>query len=248
MIKLGVNIDHSATLRQARYKDATLNSKIIVEPDPVDIALLAVRGGADSITAHLREDRRHIIDSDIFNIRKNVDAAFNLEMACTEEMIAIALKIRPDYVCIVPENRAEVTTEGGLNIASNKKSIAQAIEKFSQKNIETSLFIDPDLEQVKLAAEVGAQMIELHTGSFANVWSLKMKKKMELFKLREAAETALRMGLKVNAGHGINYENVFDLVSLAPFNEFNIGHTIISRALFIGIEAAVAEMKNLLKV
>jgi len=246
MIKLGVNIDHSATLRQARYRDVFGSSKIIVEPDVIDMALLAERGGADSITAHLREDRRHINDKDISELRKNITTKLNMEMACTDEMVAIALKIKPDYICLVPENRTEVTTEGGLNISSKRDIIANAVKKLSKAGIECSIFIDPDLEQVKLAAEAGAPFVELHTGAFANAWGNKMKKKMELFRLREAAECAKKLGLKVNAGHGINYLNVDEVKALADFNEFNIGHSIISRALFCGIENAVKEMKGLI--
>ncbi len=246
MIKLGVNIDHCATLRQARYRDISPTSKIIVEPDPIDLALLAERAGADSITAHLREDRRHIVDRDISELRKNLTTKLNLEMACTPEMLAIALKIKPDYVCIVPENRREVTTEGGLSIGRKKSDISRAVSALSKKGVDCSIFIDPDLEQVSLAQEVGAQTVELHTGAFANAWSNKMKKRLELFRIREAAEYALRLGLKVNAGHGINYLNIGDLTKLADFNEFNIGHSIISRALFCGIESAVKEMKELM--
>lgn len=247
MIKLGVNIDHSATLRQARYKDVSKDSGIIIEPNPIEIALLAEQGGADSITAHLREDRRHIIDSDIFELKERISTKLNLEMACTESMVDIALKVKPDYACLVPENRREVTTEGGLDVVSNANFIAKAVEKLSSSGVVCSLFIDPDLNQIKKAKDIGSPAIELHTGCFANSWGNNLKKETEKKRIKDSLEYAKNIGLIVNAGHGLNYLNIKEFLLLGNFNELNIGHSIIARSLIVGIEKAVAEMKDLLK-
>ena len=246
MTKLGVNIDHSATVRQARYRDSD-ESEVVVEPSIIDVALAAERGGADSITVHLREDRRHIQDSDVFGLRRAISTKLNLEMACTPEITQIARQIVPDYVCLVPENRMEVTTEGGLNIAGSPQKVEETVAALSEKNIVCSIFIDPDLSQIKLAKQIGAPMVELHTGAYANAWKNPQKKKAELERISRAAEYADSLGLIVNSGHGINYLNVRELLAVARFNELNIGHTIISRAIIAGMGTAVREMKELLK-
>ena len=246
MTKLGVNIDHSATLRQARYRGLEAESGIIVEPNIIDVALAAERGGADSITAHLREDRRHMQDSDIFELRKKIATKLNLEMACNPEILDIALKIKPDYVCLVPENRMEITTEGGLDAASELEKISYYVGKLTEVGTQCSVFIDPDSSQIEAAAAAGAQMVELHTGAYANAWGNPDKIKAELSRISAAATRAAELGLTVNSGHGINYANVSRLLEAANFNELNIGHTIISRSLLCGIENAVREMKELL--
>ena len=246
MTKLGVNIDHSATVRQARYRDSD-ESEVVVEPSIIDVALAAERGGADSITVHLREDRRHIQDSDVFGLRRAISTKLNLEMACTPEITQIARQIVPDSVCLVPENRMEVTTEGGLNIAGSPQKVEETVAALSEKNIVCSIFIDPDLSKIKLAKQIGAPMVELHTGAYANAWKNPQKKKAELERISRAAEYADSLGLIVNSGHGINYLNVRELLAVARFNELNIGHTIISRAIIAGMGTAVREMKELLK-
>jgi len=247
MTKLGVNIDHSATLRQARYKGVAETSTVIVEPNPLEIAMLAERGGADSITAHLREDRRHILDADIAALRKNISTKLNMEMACTPQITEFALQILPDYVCLVPENRLEITTEGGLDVLKNRDKIAHTVAALSKNGVICSIFIDPDLTQIKAAKELGAPVVELHTGAYANAWGNEKEVADELGRIARAAEFARSIGLTVNSGHGINYENVGRLLAAANFNELNIGHTIISRALVVGVEKAVAEMKALIK-
>ncbi len=247
MTKLGVNIDHSATVRQARYRETPKNLGIIIEPNPIEVALAAERGGADSITAHLREDRRHIVDDDIRLLREKITTKLNMEMACSESVLKVALEIVPDYACLVPENRDEVTTEGGLDLSANLQKTANAIEQLSNKGVICSTFIDPDIEQIKLAKEIGATTIELHTGAYANAWGNEEKKSFELKRIADAANFAKSIGLIVNSGHGINYQNVRELLAVADFNELNIGHTIISRAILVGIETATVEMKTLLK-
>lgn len=247
MIKLGVNIDHAATLRQARYKDVSAESGIIVEPDVVSLALLCEKAGADSITAHLREDRRHIGDADIFELRKRIKTKLNMEMACADSVVEIALRLKPDYVCLVPENRAEVTTEGGLDMLANFNKIRDAVKALSAAGTVCSMFIDPEKKQIDASKEIGAPVIELHTGCFANAWGNKTLYKHELERLKAATAYANSIGLTVNAGHGINYLNVSDIVKIEGLNELNIGHSIIARALFVGIENAVAEMKEFLK-
>ena len=246
MTKLGVNIDHSATLRQARYRDSLGNPDIIVEPSPLEIALLAESAGADSITAHLREDRRHIVDSDVFALRKNISTKLNLEMACNQNVLAIALDVVPDYACLVPENRAEVTTEGGLDVAANFSKTEHVCNALKQKGVVVSLFIDPDPAQVEAAAALGAPVVELHTGAYANAWGNPQRRAAELDRIKRAADRARSLGITVNSGHGINYANVRMLLETADFNELNIGHSIICRALSKGIFAAVAEMKSLI--
>lgn len=240
-MKLGVNIDHVATVRQARYR-SNPDPRRRVEPDPVEAALLCERAGCHGITAHLREDRRHIIDEDIVRLRAAIRTRLNFEMANAEEIIAIALRVRPDIVCLVPEHRQEVTTEGGLDVAGNSANLREAIRRLNDAGIIVSLFVDPELAQMEAAARVGAQFVELHTGRYADRFHLKRERNEELQRLVTAAEAARAAGLRVNAGHGLTVENVA-LIHLVPhLEELNIGHSLISRALFVGLESAVEEM------
>ena len=242
MILLGVNIDHGATVRQARYRDAHANVGPAVEPDPVALAIKAERAGADGITMHLREDRRHIIDRDVDRMQEATATRLNLEMACTSEMVQVALRVKPHSVCLVPENRAEVTTEGGLDIVGQQERVRACVDAMNAAGIKTSLFIDPDEPQIEMAARLGAPWIELHTGAWANAYFTE-NRSVELARLVSGAKLGHAAGLVVNAGHGINYENVAEIRTLPHLHECNIGHTIISRALFTGIEEAVREMK-----
>lgn len=243
MILLGVNIDHCATVRQARYRQAAATVGGAVEPDPVLLAVLAERAGADGITVHLREDRRHIQERDVWRLRESIQTRLNLEMACTPEMIEFALRLKPDSVCLVPENRTEVTTEGGLDVVKNRERVKRCIEAMAPANIQVSLFIDPDSDQIELGAELGAPWVELHTGAYANAYYTPQRSP-EFARLKAGAEQAHAAGLVVNAGHGINYVNIPELRTLPHLHEMNIGHSIISRALFTGIEEAVGEMKR----
>lgn len=229
MALLGVNIDHVATVRQARRAP---------EPDPVVAASLAELAGADGITAHLREDRRHIQDRDIELLRQIVRTRLNLEMAATPEMVAIATRIKPDQATLVPEKRQELTTEGGLDVAGHFDSVRESVQKLMQAGIGVSLFIDPDPNQIKASRDTGASFIELHTGAYADDPS-------ELPRLEQAALLAHELGLGVNAGHGLTYWNVRPVAQLPFMHELNIGHSIISRAVLVGIERAVREMKEL---
>jgi pyridoxine 5-phosphate synthase len=242
MILLGVNIDHSATVRQARYKDARGAPGGNVEPDPVALAARAEHAGADAITAHLREDRRHIQDRDIWRLRDSVTTRLNFEMACTPEMAALALKLKPDTVLLVPEKRTEVTTEGGLDVVGGRDAVKACIDAMGAAGVETSLFIDPDEAQIELSAKLGAPAVELHTGAYANAYDTP-RRAPEFQRLRAAALLAHGLGIKVNAGHGINYVNIAEVRTLPHLHELNIGHSILSRALFTGIEEAVREMK-----
>ena len=234
---LGVNIDHVATLRNARGGN---------EPEPILAAQICKRCGASSITTHLREDRRHIKDSDVELIRKCVNTNLNLEMAVTDEMLKIALEIKPHSVCLVPEKRQEVTTEGGLDVAGQLENITNFVKPLTESGIEVSLFIDPTQEQVEASAKTGAQFIEMHTGSYSNAYG-KENEQPEFLKLKNSAKLAQKLGLKVNAGHGLNYENVHRMHEIEGLYELNIGHSIISKAIFTGLEQAVLEMKNLIK-
>jgi len=234
MLKLGVNIDHVATIREARYRGRGHG-----EPDPVAAALLCEAAGAHGITAHLREDRRHIQDRDVWALREKIKTRLNLEMANAPEIIAIALKLKPDIVCIVPERRLEVTTEGGLDVGGAEKSITETRKKMNDAGIEVSLFIAPDEKQIAASARTGSQFIELHTGQFAEHFP---KSDAELKRLIDGAKQAHSLGLKVNAGHGLNYENLPTLFQVPHLVELNIGHSIVSRAVFVGMENAVREM------
>lgn len=233
MLTLGVNIDHVATIRQARRT---------VEPDPIAAAVLAELGGADGITVHLREDRRHIQDRDVRLLRETVRTHLNLEMAPTEEMVGIALDIKPDYVTLVPEKREEITTEGGLNILADRDRYAQIVDRLQNADIPVSWFIDSDRAQIEAAAQTKAKFIELHTGQYAEAKGESEREK-ELKILAEGCEFALSLGLRVNAGHGLTYWNVYPVGCIAGMEELNIGHTIVSRAVLVGMERAVGEMK-----
>ena len=236
-LKLGVNIDHVATLREARYRGLQNG-----EPDPVEAAMQCLAAGAHGITALLREDRRHIIDRDITRLRERVRTRFNFEMANAPEIINFALRIKPDVVCLVPERRQEVTTEGGLDAAAQRPSLTETRKRMNDAGIEVSLFIGPDPEQVAASAEIGAQYIELHTGTYAEHFHQKRERQREIERLVAAAKQAHELGVRVNAGHGLNCQNV-QLLHLVPhLVELNIGHSIVSRAVFVGLTAAVEEM------
>lgn len=233
---IGVNVDHVATIRQARKG---------FEPDPVMAATLAILGGADGITVHLREDRRHIQDRDLRMLRELVSVELNLEMASTKEMIGIATKIKPDLVTLVPEKREELTTEGGLDVRSQKRIISDAVKKIHSTNIPVSLFINPDSISINISKQIGADMVEIHTGIYANTQGKKQEE--ELSRVIHAVRYALDVGLVVNAGHGLNYFNVVKVASIKGIRGLYIGHSIISRAVFVGMERAVREMKELIK-
>ena len=238
-LRLGVNIDHVATLRQARY--ATMPESKNAEPDPLVAARVCERTGAQGIVAHLRADRRHIRDRDIERLRANIMTKLNLEMGNTVEIVDVALRIVPDEVCLVPEKREEVTTEGGLDVVTQRKELEPTIKRLHAAGIRVSLFIDPTLEQVDTAAELTVEMVELHTGKLANAFTEKIEKE-ELEKLRAAARAASESHLQVNAGHGINYKNIQLIHQIPCLTELNIGHSIVSRAISIGLEEAVKEM------
>ena len=244
MLKLGVNIDHVATLREARYRGQPHG-----EPCPVAAALAAEAAGAHGITAHLREDRRHILDRDVVQLRKKIGTRLNLEMANAPEIVAIALKIKPEIVCIVPERRQEVTTEGGLDVTGAESELAQTCKKMKRAGIEVSLFITPEPEQIEASARVGAQFIELHTGKFAEEFAQGRRsvRQQELKRLIAAAELAHSLGLQVNAGHGLNPENLPLLLEVPHMVELNIGHNLISRAILVGLPKAVKEMLAVMK-
>ena len=235
MTTLGVNIDHIANVRQARKT---------VEPDPVQFAFLAELGGADSITVHLREDRRHIQDRDIFLLKETIKTKLNLEMAATEEMLEISKKLYPDYVTLVPEKREEVTTEGGLDVKKNSKYLKTFVKKLKESNIAVSAFIDPLSLQINYSKEIGFDFIELHTGKYADLTGYGRDE--ELQKIIESTYEANDLGLVVNAGHGLNYQNVKKIASINNMNELNIGHSIVARALAVGLEKSVREMKSII--
>ncbi len=237
---LGVNIDHVATLRQARY--ATMLDSHNVEPDIVEAARAAQTGGADSITLHVREDRRHMQDADAFAVRREVNLPLNLEMGATPAMLEFALRLKPDYVCLVPERREEITTEGGLDVAGHLEELRPLVAALLANGSKVSMFIDPDAEQVQASAAVGAPMVELHTGRFAN--TLGEERAAETARLVAAAELAHALGIEVHAGHGIQICNLAELSAVPHLTELNIGHTIICRAVFTGLTEAVREMKH----
>ncbi len=243
-LRLGVNIDHIATLRQARY--ATMPESKNAEPDPVLAASICERAGAHGIVAHLRSDRRHMQDRDMERLRSSIMTKLNFELGNTPEIIDIAIKIQPDEVCLVPERRQEVTTEGGLDVVANREEIGATVQRLRALGIRVSLFIDPETEQVDTAAELGADMIELHTGRLANAFTEKIEQQ-ELSRLRACAEVAAELKLQVNAGHGINYRNVALIHEIPHLTELNIGHAIVSRAVFTGLENAVREMLALME-
>lgn len=237
MIKLGVNIDHVATIRQAR------GTKY---PSVVQAALRAEQSGADSITLHLREDRRHMQDADIFALRPLLQTKMNLEVAVTDEMIGIACQVKPQDVCLVPERREERTTEGGLDVVSQFDKVSAAYKKLAENGIRVSLFIGPDLNQIEAAQKIGAPVIELHTGTFADACD-DAAKAVELARIKQAVNYAKKLGLVVNAGHGLHYHNVHEVAAIAGIEELNIGHAIVAHALFVGWDEAVREMKALMK-
>ena len=232
---LGVNIDHIANVREARKT---------IEPDPVQFAFLAELGGADSITVHLREDRRHIQDRDLFLLKEIIKTKLNLEMAATTEMSKIAKKVMPHYITLVPEKRNEVTTEGGLNLTSNEDFYKKYVKNLKESNIIVSAFIDPSISQIDCANSIGFDCIELHTGTYAN--STFNNQFEQLQKIKEATYYASDLNLVVNAGHGLNYQNVREIASIKNMNELNIGHSIVARALAVGLEKSVREMKTLI--
>ncbi len=242
MLKLGVNIDHVATLRESRYRGQGSG-----EPCPVKAALTCEAAGAHGITAHLREDKRHIQDHDVKALRRKINTRLNFEMAITAEIVRFALKLRPDIVCLVPEKRQEVTTEGGLEVSRKLNPIKQVCSQMLKANIGVSLFIDPDIQQIDAAAKTGAQFIELHTGSFAEHFNNARTRQRELNRLTAAATHAHSLGLRVNAGHGLNYENLKSLLEVPHLEELNIGHSIISRSVETGLSKAVKEMLRLMK-
>lgn len=233
MIRLGLNVDHVATLRQQRKEGS---------PDPIEAALIAQRHGANSIVAHLREDRRHIQDRDLERLKKVLRVPLAMEMAATKEMTRIALRIRPERVCLVPEKRQELTTEGGLNVVARQALLRQLIPALKRKKIEISLFVDPALEQIRCAKAIGADTVELHTGRYANLQGAARKR--ELARLKQASALAKSLRLNLHAGHGLDYENVERVARIAGMQELNIGFSIISRAIFVGIARAVKDMKE----
>lgn len=241
MLKLGVNIDHVATVREARYRGLGHG-----EPDPVAAALDCEAAGAHGITAHLREDRRHIQDRDVWKLREVIKTRLNLEMANSPEIVAIALKLKPEIVCLVPERRQEVTTEGGLDVAGNLSALTDTRKKMNDAGIEVSLFIAPDPAQIEASAKTGSQFVELHTGSFSEAFGETAKGAQELERLISGAKQARALGLQVNAGHGLNYENLAMLHRVPYLVELNIGHSIVSRAITVGMSAAVKEMLKLM--
>lgn len=232
MPKLNVNVDHVATVRQARGGN---------EPDPVLAAYLAELAGAHGIVVHLREDRRHIQDRDFYVLRETVKTKLNMEMAATNEMVRIATDVMPDMVTLVPEKREELTTEGGLDVIGNKKPVSKAVDKLRDKGLFVSLFIDPDEKQIKASEEIGADMVEIHTGSYAEADNAKRIEK-ELKKVESSVMTAMDLGLRVAAGHGLDYQNVEPIAWIEEIEELNIGHSIVSRSVIVGIEEAVSEM------
>jgi len=235
-IALGINIDHVATLRQARGT---------AYPDPTEAAALAEGAGADSITVHLREDRRHIQERDVLTLRETVKTKLNLEMAVTDEMLAFALKVSPEDCCLVPERRAELTTEGGLDVRGQLHRLKQACTKLKAAGIRVAPFIDPDFDQIDACAEVGAPVVEFHTGAYAQAEGAKQAQ--ELRRLLEAVKHAARLGIEVHAGHGLHYQNVKPVAAIPEIVELNIGHSIVARAVMVGFSAAVSDMKRLLR-
>ena len=236
MIRLGVNVDHVATVRQARRAQV---------PDPMEAALLAEKAGADGITVHLREDRRHIQERDVELLRERLKTKLNLEMAVTPAMVAFAETLRPDDACFVPEKREELTTEGGLDIVAHRRKIQDSVKRLQDRGIHVGLFVDPEEKQIERSKEVGADAVEVHTGTYCNAAGAEREKERRT--VASAVSLAYRLGLEVHAGHGLDYENVLPIAGIHEIVELNIGHSIIARAVVVGIEQAVREMKALLK-
>jgi len=234
-MRLGINVDHVATVRQARR---------IEIPDPVEAALLAEKGGANGITVHLREDRRHIQERDVERMREKLASKLNLEMAVIPEMLEFAERIRPDDVCLVPERREELTTEGGLNVIAHRDKVKETVDRLQAAGIHVNLFIDPEKQQIEVSREIGAHGIEIHTGQYCDAAG---DRKRELQEVKRAASLAHGLGLEVHGGHGLNYDNVLPIVAIPEIVELNIGHSIIARAILVGMERAVKEMKDLLE-
>lgn len=240
---LGVNVDHVVTLRQARYREMLESPN--AEPSVLEAALISEQAGADSITIHLRADRRHIQDADVFLLRQKIKTKLNLEMGNTAEILQIALRVKPDFVCLVPEHRQEVTTEGGLDVAGQKDDLINTVRSLQANGTRVSMFIDPDLHQIRASHEIGADMVELHTGTFANHSGA--RRQIEIARLTEAAVLGHELGLQINAGHGLTTSNLPELWSVPHLVELNIGHHIVARAVFIGLDAAVREMTEVMK-
>lgn len=243
ILRLGVNIDHVATLRQARY--AFMPDSKNAEPDPLAIASVCERAGASGITAHLRADRRHIQDRDIERLRASIFTKLNLEMGNSTEIVDVALRIQPDEVCLVPENRQEITTEGGLDLVTHARELSATVKRLHASGIRVSMFIDAELEQIDAAKGLEADIVELHTGKLANAYTEKVEQQ-ELARLRDAAIGAFEHGIQVNAGHGINYRNIALMHKIPHLVELNIGHSIVARAIVVGFENAVREMVALM--
>ena len=236
-VKLGVNIDHVATVRNARGE---------IYPSPLRAALIAQKYGADSITIHLREDRRHIKDKDFLEINKKLKIPLNLELAPTKEMLKISLKHKPNYICIVPEKRSEITTEGGLNLKKNKKLIRDFLKKFRKKKIRTSLFIEPNISDIKVAKEINANCVEIHTGKFCNLLNKKKSTSNEFNRLKRAVNYANVIGLDVHAGHGITFESAKILSKIKGIKEYNIGQFLIGESIFLGLKKTIKKFKNII--
>ena len=235
--KLGVNIDHVATVRNARGE---------LYPSPLKAALLAEKSGADSITVHLREDRRHIRDDDLKNLKRKIKIPINLEMSPTSEMTKIAIKFKPNFVCIVPEKRKEVTTEGGLNVLKKKKVLSRLIELLKKNNIRVSLFIEPNINHIKISHIIGADCVELHTGKFCNLYNKRKKTYNSFLKIKKSAEFAKKIGLEVHAGHGLTYGSTYKISKIKDISEFNIGHFIISESIFLGLKKTIRKFKKII--
>ena len=235
--RLGINIDHVATLRNVRGE---------LYPDPLKAALISQNSGADSITIHLREDRRHIKDHDLINIKKKLKIPINLEMAPTKKMLEIAIKNYPNYVCLVPEKRREITTEGGLDVKKYKKKIEKIIFKLKKKNIRVSLFIEPKINDVKIAKEVGTDCVELHTGNFCNLFNKKKNISKSYYRLKNSAKYAKKLGLEVHAGHGLTYKSAMMISKIDQIVEFNIGHALIAESLFLGLTNTIKKFKKVI--
>ncbi|MEZ5692155.1 MAG: pyridoxine 5'-phosphate synthase [Rickettsiales bacterium] len=242
-MKLGINIDHVATIRNARGE---------LHPCPIRAALLAMEAGADSITAHLREDRRHIVDHDIERLKNEIPLPLNLEMAATEEMLDIALKIKPHAICLVPEKRQELTTEGGLNVTAMRTALIPYIKKLTDNGSRVSLFVDPDINQIEAAKDSGAEVVEIHTGTYAKSYNNKATQPethtANLANIEKSATYAKKIGLAVHAGHGLNYENVAKIAKIPEITELNIGHFLIGEAIFIGLKEAIIKMRNIINI
>jgi len=235
--KLGVNIDHVATVRNARGE---------IYPSPLRAALLAEKSGADSITVHLREDRRHIRDNDLINLKKKIKIPINLEMSPTNEMKKIAIKFKPNHVCIVPEKRKEITTEGGLNVVKNRMILKQLIKILKKKNIRVSLFIEPSIGDIKISHKIGADCVELHTGQFCNLFNKKKNTFSSYLKIKKSAEFAKKLGLEVHAGHGLTYKTAYKISKINHISEFNIGHFIVAESIFLGLKKTIIKFKKII--